>query len=263
VITRRPRHVIPIGESMIRSSNAVIRTFLGAVLVGAFVAGCGNAAATASPVFGRTSAPPASPSAGASAGSSAGTSAGLSASPHDSASDAAPTEEPTLDISAGLAHYDAKFEDLLPGAIGGIPLSKLSMPLSTYIASLKCDSSKPCGDKGLYAPWLVGFGKTPDDATLAAATDLTQTETITIEGFKVPGIDGAKLSAAFGAEARKAGWPVNQISVAGKSVLEIIDPARKALSLLSIGYVYAKGDVMYVVLTDSPDLLVESLIKLS
>jgi hypothetical protein len=256
---------------MIRSSNAVIRTLLGAVLVGAFLAGCGNAAATASPVFGRTSAPPASPSAGASAGASArtsadtsaGTSAGLSASPYGSASDAAPTEEPTLDISAGLAHYDAKFEDLLPGAIGGIPLSKLSMPLSTYIASLKCDSSNPCGDKGLYTPWLVGFGKTPDDATLAAATDLTQTETITIEGFKVPGIDGAKLSAAFGAEARKAGWPVNQRSVAGKSVLEIIDPARQALSLLSIGYVYAKGDVMYVVLTDSPDLLFESLVNIS
>ena len=175
---------------------------------------------------------------------------------------AAPTAEPTVDIWAGLAHSDAHLETLLPGTIGGIDLQKLSMPLSTYIASPGCDASNPCGDKALYTPWLVGLGKTPDDATLAAATDLTGTEKIVIEAFKVPGIDGATLSSHFAAQARMAGWPVSQKTVAAKSVQEMIDLVRQNLGLVSIGYVYAKDDVMYLVLTDDPALLVESLIKL-
>jgi hypothetical protein len=174
----------------------------------------------------------------------------------------APTAEPTLDISAGLAHFDAKLETLLPGTIRDIPLSKLSMPLSTYMASETCTSANPCGDKALYTPWLVDFGKTPDDATLAAATDLTNTETIAIEAFTVPGIDGAKLSSAFAAQARKAGWTVNPMLIATKSVQELIDPVRQNLGLPSVGYLYSQANVMYLILTDDPALLFESLIKL-
>ena len=55
---------------------------------------------------------------------------------------------------------------------------------------------------------------------------------------------------------------MSQKKVATKSVQELIDPARQNLDLLSIGYVYAKEDVMYVILTDDPALLLESLIKL-
>lgn len=247
---------------MIRPSRATIRTLLGAALAATFVAACGNATATATatPVSARTAAP--SASVRASAGTSARTSARPSASPGSSASVGAPTAEPTLDISAGLAHSDAKLEALLPGTIGTIPLSKLSMPLSTYMASLICDASNPCGDKALYTPWLVGFSKTPDDATLAAATDLTSTEKIVIEAFKVPGIDGKTLSSAFSAEAKKAGWPVTPGAFYGKSVQVLTDPARQNLNLSSIGYVYAKADVMYVIITDDNALLVESLIKL-
>jgi len=234
----------------------MIRTLLGAAMVATLVAACGNATATATPAPARTAAP------STSAGASPSSSAGASGSPGGSASAAAPTIEPSLDISAGLAHLDAKLESLLPGTIGEIPLAKLSMPLSTYIASLSCDASNPCGDKALYAPWLVGLGKTPDDATLAAATDLTGTEKIVIEAFKVPGYDGATLSSHFANQARKAGWPVSQKTVAAKSVQELIDVARQNLGLVSIGYLYFKDDVMYLVLTDDPALLVESLIKL-
>jgi len=175
---------------------------------------------------------------------------------------AAPTAEPTQDISAGLHHSDTQLETLLPGTIGGIALEKLSMPLSTYMASLACSASNPCGDKALYTPWMVGFGKTPDDATLAAATDLTNTETIAIEAFKVPGTDGTKLSSAFVAEAQKAGWPVSPKKVGDRYVQELIDPARQNLDLLSIGWVYAKSDVMYIIITDDPALRLEALIKL-
>lgn len=249
---------------MIRRSRATIGTLLGAALVATFVAGCGNATATASAAATRLSARTAAPSASVptSAGASAGLSAGSSASPRVSGSAGAPTAEPTLDISAGLAHFDAKLETLLPGTIADIPLSKLSMPLSTYMASTTCTSANPCGDKALYTPWLVEFGKTPDDATLAVATDLTNTETIAIEAFTVPGIDGAKLSSGFAAQARKAGWPVSPKLVATKSVQELIDPVRQNLGLLSVGYLYAHANVMYLILTDDPTLLVESLIKL-
>jgi hypothetical protein len=245
---------------MVCSSNAMIRALLGAGLAAAFVAGCGGATATATPVSGRTTAP--SASVGTSAGASTGASGSPSASPLSSASLAAPTEEPSLDISAGLAHLDAKFETLLPGIVGGIPLSKTSMPLSTFMASEVCDATNPCADKALYTPWIAGFGKTPDDATFAAATDLTKTEKILVQAFKLPGVDGAKLIAAFTAEAKSAGWAVSPKTIAAKSVQEMIDPARQSLDLLSVGYAYAKDDVMYIVSTDDPALLVEALIKL-
>jgi hypothetical protein len=241
---------------MIRRSSATIGTLLGAALAATLVAACGNATATATPPSARTAAP------SASAGKSAGPSASSSASPLGSASMAASTAEPTQDISASLHHSDAQLETLLPGIIGGIDLEKLSMPLSTYMASLACSASNPCGDKALYTPWMVGFGKTPDDATLAAATDLTNTETIAIEAFKVPGIDGTKLSSAFVAEAQKAGWPVSPKKVGDRYVQELIDPARQTLDLLSIGWVYAKNDVMYIIITDDPALRLEALIKL-
>jgi len=241
---------------MIRRSRATLRTLLGAALATTLVAACGNATATATPPSARTAAP------SASAVKSAGPSASSSASLLGSASMAAPSEEPSLDISAGLAHYDAKFETLLPGVIGGIPLSKTSMPLSTFMASEICDASNPCADKALYTPWLVGFGKTPDDATFAAATDWTKTEKILIQAFKVPGIDGTKLSSAFVAEAQKAGWPVSPKKVGDRYVQELIDPARQNLDLLSIGWVYAKNDVMYIIITDDPALRLEALIKL-
>src|SRR5665811_198936 len=103
------------------------------------------------------------------------------------------------------------------------------MPLSTYMASETCTSANPCGDKALYTPWLVGLGKTPDDATFAAATDLTQTKKIVIQAFRVSGIDGAKLSSAFVAQAKKAGWSVTPGTFYDKSVQVLIDPARANL----------------------------------
>jgi hypothetical protein len=245
---------------MFRSFNSTVRTLLGTILAGAVVAGCGSVTVTTGPSSASTAAP--SSSARASAGTTAGTSAGSSASPGALASGASPSADATQDISAGLAHYDAKLEALLPGTIGGIPLSKLSMPLSTYMASETCSTANPCGDKALYTPWLVGFGKTPDDATLAAATDLSQTEKIVVQAFKVAGVDGTKLSAAFGAQAQKAGWPVSLRKAGDRTVQELTDPARQNLDLLSIGWVYAKDDVMYVIITDDAALRLESLIKL-
>jgi len=47
-----------------------------------------------------------------------------------------------------------------------------------------------------------------------------------------------------------------------KATLEIIDPAAKAAGSLYAGYVYAKDNVLYTVITDNTDLLLETVIKL-
>jgi hypothetical protein len=152
---------------------------------------------------------------------------------------------------------NAALEDKLPDTIGGIELEKFSMPLSTYMASSKG------GDKVLYTPWLVKFGKNADDIDLAVATDLTKTENFFVQAIEVPGVDAAALSSGFAQVARNNKWPVTPRSKGlPKSVLEIVDPATDASGGLGTAYVYASGDVLYIVVTDDVSLLLEALIKL-
>ena len=147
-------------------------------------------------------------------------------------------------------------EDLLPSTIGGVCLEKFSLVLSAYIASPPTG-----GDKPLYAPWLVKFGKTPDDVNMAVTADLSQPPQINfnIHAIEVPGVAAATLSSSFAEVARAAGWPVTSHPnyLPGKSILEITDPATGHL-----GYVYASGNVLYIVITDGQDLLNEALYKL-
>jgi hypothetical protein len=245
---------------MIRRRTVTLRTALGAALTAAALAACGQAVVTNSPTPAAT-VTPAAPASHASATASAST-ASASALTSAVAPSGSVTPEPTQDLSAGLPHLDARLEDLLPSEIGGIPLEKLSLPLSTYMASETCSATNPCSDKALYTPWLVAFGKTPDDATLAVATDLTGRENVIVQAFKVPGVDGTRLAAGFKTTAQNAGWPTAAKSIADKTVAEIIDEARVNLDLVSIAYVYAKGDVMYLVATDDPALLLEVMILL-
>jgi hypothetical protein len=151
---------------------------------------------------------------------------------------------------------NAALEDKLPSVIADIQLEKFSMPLSTYIASSNG------GDTVLYVPWLVAFGKTPDDIDLAVAADLTQTENFHAQAIEVPGEDATALSNGFADAARKQKWPVNVRTVGPKTVLEIVDTATADAGGLGTAYVYAKGDVLYVVVTDDPALLLEALIKM-
>jgi len=61
-----------------------------------------------------------------------------------------------------------------------VTLEKFSLTLSAYIASTTG------GDKALYAPWLVKFGKTPDDVNMAVAADLTGQENFILHAIDVP-----------------------------------------------------------------------------
>ena len=140
--------------------------------------------------------------------------------------------------------------------MGNVTLEKFSQPLSSWIASTKG------GEKALYAPWLVKFGKTPDDVDIAIAADLSQQESFRVDAIEVPGADAATLMSDFGAVASNAGWPVHAQTLALKTVLEITDPTAASAGILGIGYVYAQGDILYTIVTDDASLLVEALIKL-
>ena len=236
---RPGRRTISIGVTMIRRPGPSLTTLLGVAIATILVAGCGSAAPTSSPGAQATSRPTATP-----------------APTRTSSPSAVPSVSPSPTPDLGLPHVNAALEDGLPGIIGGIQLEKFSMPLSTYIASSKG------GDKVLYTPWLVKFGKSPDDIDLAVAADLTKTETFHVQAIEVPGVDAPTLSSGFADVARKGKWPVNVKQVGPKSVLEIVDPVTDAAGGLGTAYVYAKGDVLYIVVTDDPALLLEAMIKL-
>jgi hypothetical protein len=225
---------------MTRSHRAAFRSLAASLLAAAFVvAGCGSSTATPAP----TAAISHSPSHAASARLSAAPSASASASP-------------TAGVDIGLPHVEAALEDLLPGTIGEIPLQKFSEPLSTLVAS------SLGGEKLIYAAWLVQFGKTPDDVNVAIAHDFTSRINFHANAIRVPGATAETLSATFGTAATKAGWPVKKVNFALKSVLEITDPTAAANGVLGVGYVYASGDVLYIVVTDDSALLLECMIKL-
>lgn len=238
---------------MIRRSRATLSTLLGAALAIAFVAGCGTATATPTHPAIPTVAPSGTPVASAGSASPA-TPSGSAASSGSASASASVAACGSLDL--GLAHIDASLEDLLPSTIGGACLEKFSLVLSTYVASPPTG-----GDKPLYARWLVKFGKTPDDVNMAVTADLAQPPTVNfnIHAIKVPGVAAATLSSTFGDVARAAAWPVTSHPnyLPGKSILEITDPGTGHL-----GYVYASGNVLFIVITDSQDLLNEALFKL-
>ena len=240
---------------MIRRPVSYTSALIGIGLAAVFAAGCGSATVTASPTAGQTrpSTPIPTPTATTTPASppSASGSASPSTSPNASLS---PSPSPSPDL--GLPHVNATLEDKLPGTIGGIQLEKLSMPLSTYMASSNG------GDKVLYTPWLVKFGKSPDQIDLAEANDLTQTENFFVQAIQVPGVDAASLTGGFASVARNEKWPVTPKTIAATSVLEIVDPATNAAGGLGTAYVYARGDIMYIIVTDDVSLLVEALIDL-
>jgi hypothetical protein len=227
---------------MPRHLHSAVSLAIAVLLAVAVVASCSASGVTASPATTTIAAP--SPSGTPTA----------SATPT-----ATPTAVATATVSAtatatpAMPHVDAALEDTLPSKIGGVSLQKWSWPLSSYIASTTG------GDKVLYVPWLVKLGKTPDEIDMAISTEATH---LVVEAMKVPGVAPATLTSGFGDVAKKAGWPVESGKIGGKSVLKIVDPAAEAAGTLSTAYVYAKGDVMYLVITDDALLLAEALLKL-
>ncbi len=161
-----------------------------------------------------------------------------------------PTPEPTLP----LAHIDAPLEDKLPNVIGGVQLVKFSLPMSTYIAS------SSGGDKTLLVPWLVKFGKTPDDVNIAIAADLTQVGGFFEQAIQVPGANAISLTGNLGDVARSKDWPTATRDVGGKTLLEVVDPAIQSAGGDGSAYFYASGNVLYIFVTSDDALLLQAAI---
>ena len=251
---------------MISRSQATLSTLLGAALVATLLAGCGNATSTAR----RSGTPSAGQSGAATAalttaavipgGTGAVTSVAPGASPNSSAS-VGPCDNTTALATdpLSLPHKSAKLEDVLPTIIGGVCLQKLSFTVQAYI------NSTSGGDNALYPAWLVQFNKTPAEVTMAIAADLTGQENFILHAIQIPGADAGTMSSGFAGVAKKAGWAVtshSNLMSTGKTVVEIVDPVAKAAGGLAAGYVYAKGDVLYTIITDDSSLLLEALIHL-
>jgi hypothetical protein len=236
---------------MIRRSRDTASTLVGAALTAIILAGCGSATATP----GRSTGPsPLASPVVASAGASRSAAASGSAS-----ASVPPSASPSPSDALHLPHVDAKLEDLLPSTSGGVDLEKFSLTLSAYMASTSG------GDKALYAPWLVQFGKTPADVNLAVAADLTQKINFIVHAIKVPGVDAALLSSSFGEVAMNAGWPVAKHAnwaQTGKTLLEITDPDSRVCGSLCAGFVYAKDSILYTIITDDTQLLLSAMIEL-
>jgi hypothetical protein len=228
---------------MIRRPRPLLSILAGVGLAAASLAACGGGTATPAPT------PEATVSAEPIVSSSPGGSTAATSSLAPSVSPS-PTPLP-------LPHVSAALEDKLPNTIGGITLQKFSMTLGAYMASFTG------GDKPLYAPWLVKFGKTPDEVDLAAALGLTETTTFHVQAIQVPGVQPTALSNGFADVARGLKWPVGNRTIGRTAVTVIEDPATIAAGGLGIAYVYAREDVLYIIVTDSPDLLVEALAKIS
>ncbi len=244
---------------MIRRSRARLSRLFVAGVAAAVVAGCG-AAATATPT--RSAIPTASPSGTAAVSASAPASAlpsaaaqSGSAAPGSSASGSAAVGSvgPTATPYLGLPHVDASLEDLLPSTVGGVTLEKFSLVLSAYI------ESTTGGDRALYAPWLLKFSKTTDDVNMAISADLSQPPQVdfVVHAIEVPGAAAATLSSSFADAARAAGWSVvtHANYLAGLTVLEVTDPTTG-----SPGYVFARADVLFTIITNDQSLLNEAII---
>jgi hypothetical protein len=231
---------------MIRRSKSTLPLLLGAAFVATLLAGCVPASASPTPT--RRTAPVTEPSGSATPGAVVAGSASASASALVAASD-----------PLGLPHADKDLEATIPAVVGNVQLAKFSLLLAAYMTS-----TPTAGENALYSPWLVKFGLTPTQVSIAIATDLRPDGiNLIIHAIKVPGAGAAALASSFADVASKAGWPVFSVSIVkGKSITEIVDPAAKAAGSPSAGYVYAYGNVLYTVITDDPNLLLEAMIKL-
>ena len=232
-----------------------ISALLGAAVLTGLVTGCGSTVKTAGAA--QSARPTGSPAAAVASPSGAplAVASGPAVASGSAGASGSPVPSPTGGFSCG-PHLDAGLEDLLPSTIGGVDLEKCSLALSAYIASTTG------GDGALYTPWLVKFGKTPGDVTMAVAVDLTGQENFIIHAIQVPGVADATLSSSFADVARKAGWPVGTTTIGTQTYLVMIDPAAETSGALSVGYVFAKNGVLYEIITDNSSLRIEAMAKL-
>jgi hypothetical protein len=242
MLGRNSRRVLPVGYSMVRRLSRLGPCVAALGIVALLAAGCHAGPLTATPFL------PAS---------NAGTaSVGASATAATSTGEPSPTASPCAGQTY-LAHVDAALEDQLPSVIGGVCLTKWSMPVSSYMASVTG------GDSVLYPAWLVKFGKTTDEVDMALAEDLSGHEICNLRAIQVPGADATALVAGLSEVATKAGWSNKTVTSLTKTpVLQIKDPTVDPTKTANTAFVYAKGDVVFFVISDDQLVVLQALAAL-
>jgi hypothetical protein len=133
-----------------------------------------------------------------------------------------------------------------PGAASG---STIALTVDSASASDVFAQANDPGTRALSAR-IRTFGKTLDDLQYAEAFDESGTVNVAIRGFRLPGVDPAKLHAAIvetWLSSTAAGVKTDQVTIAGKPVTRIDYGDQSALE-----YVVQVGDVVIVVEADDP-----------
>jgi len=210
-----------------------------ALVVGA----CGSS--TPTPTAAPTAAPAsiAVPSPAPASGATASQPAGSGAVADPSAPQAVP--------SFLLPSEDKDLEARLPSQVNGIPLSKYSFSGTSFLASGSSNAQD-------LIELLKSLGKTPADMSIAFASDAGGGLDVQIGAFRVAGAATDALLAAFLAATSKEtpGSVMTSMNVGGKAVTQIVDPADATSPPV---YVYAKGDILYYLLTPDAALAAAAL----
>jgi hypothetical protein len=141
---------------------------------------------------------------------------------------------------------DKDLEARLPNQINGVTLTKYSLKGSTFLESGTSNSQD-------LIDLLSGLGKSPNDMSVAFASDTSGTIDVQIGAFQIRGADSNALLNGFLAATKKE-TPEDVIATAnvgGKNVTTIVDPTDTESGTV---YVYVSGDVLFYVL--SPDAAV-------
>jgi hypothetical protein len=161
--------------------------------------------------------------------------------PSDVAEGSTPPFAPELE-----AVLPTSIADPTPGAASGATI-KLTVD-SASASDVFAQASDP-GTRALSAR-IRTLGKTLDDLQYAEAFDETGAVNVAIRGFRLPGVDPAKLHAAIvetWLSSKAAGVKTDQVTIAGKSVTRIDYGDQSALE-----YVVQLRDVVVDVEADDP-----------
>jgi hypothetical protein len=145
-------------------------------------------------------------------------------------------------------------EKMLPSELGGEPLAKVSWPLDLLLRSTKT------GDAKLYEAWTSALGADPLAVRFATATNYADRKVL-VSALQVPGDSTDRLKAAFKQAATAVDWPLQEETIVGKPVMRVADTTASDPNN-AIAYAYAKGDTLFVVVTDDASILAEALLKL-
>jgi hypothetical protein len=141
-------------------------------------------------------------------------------------------------------HADAGLEALLPGQLGGVPLAKYSLTATEFVRPEV---------RARFDQFLAVLGASEGDVSLAVAIDPSTQLDGSISALRIRDAEtGALLQAYLDAEAAQPSpSSTTPVTIGGRA-------ATKATSTTTAGtttrFIYAAGDVLFIVATSDDEL---------